>query len=143
MDKQTYKQNHYIRKFDNSSFCKLNGIGFDPVFERNNINIIQTWITYYSRRTSYAFGYNYRNIYTSISNSIEAFQNRNKNEVDEYLEKYWYDFLIYGVNKIYPNDVTAGYSSIIAIKPQWQTKEDIENFLGISGFNLETISPYS
>jgi len=130
------------RAFKNSA-CMLSNVGFDPILGRKSIIIIQSWITHYTRRTSFPYGYNYRNIYLSISSSIAAFKDMNEEDINKYMVKYWYDFLTYGVNRIYPDELNVGYSDIISVEPQWQNKEDVEVALGAVGLNLQPISPYS
>lgn len=131
--------NGYVK--DNSIYY-FKGIDFDPVRDGEVLIITQKWITDYSRRKRIKYGLKERNIFIVISNKIQAFENKDKEEIHKYIEKNWISFLKYAMFGTYPKDLVISYGEAVVLEPQWENIEDIKEILGGQIEYLTPISPY-
>lgn len=128
--------------FNNAAYQFL-GVGFDPVNDAKTLSIKEIKVTHYSRRKEKNYGTKERLIFIIISNKIKAFDGKNEEEKDEYIKKYWKDFLLYAITQVYPNDLIVNYGEAIIADPQWDSLQEAKKNLNILDANITPVSPYS
>ena len=126
-----------------NSVYEFEGVGFDPIANRNTISISQIWITNYSKRKGIKYGFKKRTAIIMVDSTIEAFKGKTSEEIDVYINEHWKDFLIYAVNNFYPDLLSITYGTSFIDKPRWETIEEAKETLEIENEEIQAVTPYS